>query len=114
MKYDLIVGVQTMAAWNAVLDFGKQEMTIDEQTITMRQPDALSTRSLVLNTYREATEPLATKEETERVTRILDAKYEAADLPKIVEENCSHLEESQKKDLLNLLLRHESMFQGTL
>jgi hypothetical protein len=40
-----------------------------------------------MNIYRAATEPAATKEETDRVTRILDAKYDAADLPKIVEEN---------------------------
>mmetsp|Transcript_12130 Transcript_12130/g.18710 ORF Transcript_12130/g.18710 Transcript_12130/m.18710 type:complete len:203 (-) Transcript_12130:94-702(-) len=33
VKYDLIVGVQTMAAWGVVLDFRKQELTIDEQTI---------------------------------------------------------------------------------
>lgn len=113
-QYDLIVGVQTMARWNTVLDFGKQEMTIDEQTISMRQPDALSKRRLLLNTYREATEPLSTKEETERVTRILDAKYEAADLSKIVQENCAHLDATQQMQLLDLLRRHEGMFQGKL
>ena len=113
-KYDLIVGVQTMANWEAVLDFKKQDMTIDGQTISMRQPDSLGKRRLLLNTYREATEPAATKEETERVTRILDAKYEKADLPKIVQENCAHLDADQQKKLLELLLRHESMFQGKL
>ena len=64
VTYDLIVGIQTMALWNCILDFGKQEMTIDEVTIAMRQPDALNGRKVLLNTYREATEPLATKEET--------------------------------------------------
>lgn len=103
-----------MARWNTVLDFGKQEMTIDEQTISMRQPDALSKRRLLLNTYREATEPLSTKEETERVTRILDAKYKAADLSKIVQENCAHLDATQQMQLLDLLRRHEGMFQGKL
>lgn len=64
--YDLIVGIETMAHWNAILDFGKQEMSIDGATIPMRQPDALFSKKVLLNTYREATEPLATKEETER------------------------------------------------
>jgi len=114
VKYDLIVGVQTMAAWGVVLDFKKQELTIDEQTISLRQPESLGKKRLLLNTYREATEPAATKEETERVTRILDAKYEAADLPKIVAENCAHLDESQQAKLLELLQRHEEMFQGKL
>lgn len=112
--YDLIVGIETMAHWNAVLDFGNQEMTIDEQTIPMRQPESLLSKKVLLNTYREATEPLATKEETERAHRILDAKYEPADLPKIVEENCPHLDDRQKRDLLNLLTRYEGMFQGKL
>jgi hypothetical protein len=44
----------------------------------------------------------------------LDAKYDAADLPKIVEENCSHLMARQKSALLKLLQSHESMFQGKL
>ena len=103
-----------MAEWNAVLDFKRHEMTIDEQTIPMRQPQAFKSKTLLLNTYREATEPLATKEETERTTRILDAKYEPADLPKIVEENCPHLSSSEKEKLLQLLRRHESSFQGKL
>ena len=114
VTYDLIVGIETMAQWNAVLDFGKQEMTIDEQTISMRHPDALSKKRNLLNTYRQATEPLSTKEETERVTKILDAKYEKADLPKIVEENCSHLTDDQQRDLLALLEKHTPMFAGKL
>ena len=112
--YDLIVGIETMAEWDAILDFKRHEITIDEQTIPMRNPQALKSKSLLLNTYREATEPLSTKEETERTTRILDAKYEPADLPKIVEDNCPHLTSSEKEKLLQLLLRHESMFQGKL
>jgi hypothetical protein len=55
------------------------------------------------NISRAATEPAATKEETERVTHILDAKYDAADLPAIVEENCSHLTARQKGALRKLL-----------
>jgi len=114
VTYDLIVGIETMAHWNAVLDFGKQEMTIDEQTISMRHPDSLSKKRNLLNTYRQATEPHSTKEETERVTRILDAKYDKADLPKIVEDNCSHLTDDQQRDLLALLEKHTPMFAGKL
>eukprot|EP00985_Skeletonema_marinoi_P023624 scaffold15837_cov80-Skeletonema_marinoi.AAC.1 len=51
VKYDLIVGVQTMAAWGVVLDFRKQELTIDEQTISLRQPESLGKKRLLLNTY---------------------------------------------------------------
>ena len=114
VSYDLIVGIETMAQWKAVLDFGSQEMTMDGQTIPLRSPKELSDKLEVRNTYRVATEPASTREIMERTTRILDAKYEAADLPKVVEENCSHLNESQQKDLLTLLQKHEAMFAGKL
>ncbi len=48
-------------------------------------------------------EPESTKELTNRAVKILDAKYEKADLPKIVKDTCSHLKESEKLELLSLL-----------
>eukprot|EP00984_Skeletonema_dohrnii_P028339 scaffold18299_cov77-Skeletonema_dohrnii-CCMP3373.AAC.1 len=111
---DLIVGIGTLSQWGGVLDFRANEMTIDGQTIPLRHATAFDNKHTVMNIYREATEPLATKEETERVTRILDAKYTAADLPTVVEENCSHLTKRQKEALLKVLQSHEGMFKGTL
>lgn len=97
------------------LGFSREYDTIDGQTIPLREHTALNNdKRRLMNIYRAATEPAATKEETERVTRILDAKYDAADLPTIVEENCSHLTARQKGTLLKLLQRHEGMFQGKL
>ena len=43
------------------------------------------------NLYREATEPAISCVTTNQVTQILDAKYERANLPKVVENNCGHL-----------------------
>ena len=37
-------------------------------------------------------EPRSTMEMTKRVIKILDAKYEKADLPKIMSETCDHLQ----------------------
>jgi hypothetical protein len=45
---------------------------------------------------------------------ILDAKYEKADLPAIIRENCSHLTAFNREKLLPVLLRFESLFDGTL
>ena len=90
-SYDLIIGIGTLSAWRAKFDFDEHTMTIDDQTIPLRAPATFDDSKRVMNIYREAVEPHATKEETERVTHILDAKYEPADLPKVVEENCSHL-----------------------
>jgi hypothetical protein len=48
------------------------------------------------------------------VVEILDAKYEKADLPAIIKENCSHLTASDKEKLLSVLLKFELLFDGTL
>ncbi len=44
----------------------------------------------------------------------MDAKYEKADLPAIVRENRSHLQASDREKLLSVLLKCESLFDGTL
>jgi hypothetical protein len=48
------------------------------------------------------------------VVEILDAKYEKADIPAIVEENCSHLGATDREKLLSVLLKFEPLFDGTL
>ncbi len=45
---------------------------------------------------------------------ILDAKYNKADLPRIIRDNCPHLSPSHCKLLLALLLRFEELFDGML
>jgi len=44
-----------------------------------------------------------------RIKRILDAKYEPADLDEVVV-NCTHLTKEQKAESISLLTRHESLF----
>jgi hypothetical protein len=44
----------------------------------------------------------------------LDAKYDKADLPSIVENNCTHLSPSHCNSLLVLLLDFEELFDGML
>jgi hypothetical protein len=70
-------------------------------------------RSLKLNNSL-AKEPLSTLDATKRVTRILDAKYAKADLQSIVKNNCKHLSADHQKKLLQLLVKFESLFDGTL
>ena len=53
-----------------------------------------------------AKEPSITLDATKRVTHIPDAKYTRADLQSIVKNNCRHL--------LKLLVKLESLFDGTL
>ena len=53
------------------------------------------------------------RESTDRIKRILDATYEKADLEKITSE-CQHLKVEERKSLLTLLTKYESLFNGTL
>jgi hypothetical protein len=48
------------------------------------------------------------------MVKILDAKYEKADLPAIIRENCSHLIASDREKLLSVLLKLKPLFDGTL
>ena len=64
--------------------------------------------------FQKFEEPSVTKALNDRTVKILDAKYEKDDLPREVEENCSHLSTSQKRDLLKLLQEFETLFDGTL
>jgi hypothetical protein len=71
------------------------------------------TRALRENTCF-AQEPISTCSITKRMVKILDAKYEKADLPAIIRENCSHLTASAREKLLSVLLKFKSLFNGTL
>jgi hypothetical protein len=57
---------------------------------------------------------MSTRSATRRMVKILDAKYEKADLPAIIRENCSHLAASDREKLLSVLLKLEPLFNGTL
>ena len=59
-------------------------------------------------------EPASTLEATQRVIKILDAKYKKADLNAVVNERCTHLMSSDQKKLLELLTEFEDLFDGTL
>jgi hypothetical protein len=100
-----------------VLDFKSKTITIDEITLPMRNINLLqgssTLRELKLNNSL-AKEPLSTLDATKRVTRILDAKYAKADFQSIVKNNCKHPSAKNQKKLLQLLVKFESLFDGTL
>jgi len=113
--HDLIIGKQTLHDIGAVLDFKEKTITIDGILLPMRnivnvQLKPSVTRALRQNTC-QAQEPVSTRNATKRVIEKLDAKYDKADLPAIVN---SHLTPLQREKLLSLLLEYESLFDGTL
>ena len=63
---------------------------------------------------QQSTEPPSVTEQTGRTVRILDAHYEAADLRSICLERAVHLSMDERRKLLALLTKYQSLFDGTL
>jgi hypothetical protein len=116
--YDLIIGKQTLHDIGAMLDFKERTITIDDILLPMRNINNLQlkpsiSRALKLNSSF-AQEPASTRNSTKCIVEILDAKYDKADLPSIVKNNCTHLSTSHCNSLLALLLKFEELFDGML
>ena len=97
--YDLIIGLETLANWKAILNFHELTLTIDHVELPMQTLADLSDRELH-NLYKEAQEPTISRTATKRVTKILDAKYDKANLPEVVNDNGKHLTATQRNALL--------------
>ena len=93
--FDLIIGCKTMMELGIALDFKNKEIPIDEIILPMRDINKLQGKTKLNRAWavnnRLLHEPQSTLQETERAVKILDAKYEKADLPEVVKNNCSHL-----------------------
>jgi hypothetical protein len=116
--YDLIIGKQTMHNLGVKLDFQEKTITIDKILLPMRNIANLQLKPRITRALRENTcfaqEPISTRSATRCMVKILDSKYEKADLPAIIRENCSHVTASARKKLLSVLLKFKPLFDGTL
>jgi hypothetical protein len=116
--YDLIIGKQTLHNLGVVLDFNEKTIEIDEILLLLRNIGNLQLKPSITRALRHkaclAQEPISTHSATKHVVEFLDAKYEKADLPAIVRENCSHLKASDREKLLSMLLIFELLFDGML
>ncbi len=116
--YDLIIGKQTMYNLGVKSDFHEKTITIDKVLLPMKNIVNLQLKPRITRALREnicfAQEPISTRSAIKCVVKILDAKYEKADLPAIIRKNCSHLTASDREKLLSVLLKFESLFDGTL
>ena len=99
-KYDLILGTVTIKEWGIILDFKAKMITVDVVKLPMQNINYLQGTSMLrvlkLN-HSLAMEPHSTQDATKRVTQILDANYQKADLQSIVRDNCKHLIADQQK-----------------
>lgn len=107
MGYDLIIGRDLLSSLGIKIDFSKLLIEWDGNELPMKPIDGT-----IENSYhiQEAT---AAEESFERIKRILDAKYEPANLEKIAAES-SHLNKEEQAKLLKLLQEYDTLFDGTL
>jgi hypothetical protein len=105
-----------MKEYGIILDFKDKMITVDEVKLPMQNINYLqgsSTLRVLRLNHSLVMEPQSTQNATKHVTRILDAKYQKADLQSIVRNNRKHLSSDQQKKLLQLLTNYESLFDGT-
>ncbi len=116
--YDLIIDKQTFYDIGAVLDFKERTITIDDILLPMKNINNLQLTSSISRLFKlnssYAQERESTRNATKLVVEILDAKYDIADLPSIVKNNCAHLSTPHRNLLLGMLLKYEELFDGTL
>jgi len=112
-SYDMIISRDLMHSLGVNLLFDSAQITWDHASVSM-QPSQRLKDDWVEELEQEilfAHDPETTG--AERIQGIIDSKYCAADLQKIVDE-CTHLTQSERDKLLKLLQKFEHLFDGTL
>ena len=106
-SYDMIIGRDLLCELGVDINFSTSTCTWDNSTIPMRDPKINIKQSYVV----EESGPI--KQATSRLKKILDAKYEAADIPQLIKKRID-LNPAQKDLLQQLLEANKSLFDGTL
>ena len=106
-NYDLIFGRDLLRELNIVLNFSNNTVECNDYHMDMKP------RNCTAETNFAIQESESVRNATTRIKKILDAKYEKADLKQLVK-SLNYLQKHERKFLLKLLQKHESMFDGTL
>jgi hypothetical protein len=112
----MIVGRDLMSQLGIILDFDRQTMMWDKSTIKMKEYEDLSDINSPINQFYwhvESYESQVLNDASLRLKKILDAKYEPADLDKTAR-NCYYLTDDEKTQLLSLLHKYQHLFNGSL
>ena len=106
-KYDILLGRDVMQQLGISLDFEDQVIHWNGNSANMKSPHFAN------NFNYNIEESYALQAENDRLQRILDAKYEKANLLEITK-NCTHVSTKEQKSLYFLLRKFEKMFDGQL
>ena len=106
-NYKIILGQDVLNELGIVLDFKRRVILWNESEAQMKPLESTS------KTHFSISDSTRVSSETERIKRILDAKYEKANLSKIVRE-AIHLKTCEQDKLYEVLKKYEILFDGTL
>ena len=106
-SYDMIIGRDLLTDLAIDLKFSTQEVEWDEATIPFKDAGKELFQSYHIG------DPTSLDDAADRVKHILDANYEAADLEEVCR-NQLHLTTDEQQKLYRLMIKHESLFDGTL
>ena len=107
MHYDMILGRDLLFELGIQLDFDQQVIRWHSAEIPMRSVDEDPKKSYFVKDSEHIVDA------TERIKKILEAKYEPANIDVEVDK-CTHLDERQRNDLKELLRKHSKLFDGSL
>ena len=105
--YDIILGRDILSKLGIILDFQQQIVCWEDEIVHMRPTTCTQETTYNINNTPDITA------ETDRMSKILDAKYSPADLDEVAKKN-ENLTLDQKSKLHEWLKKHESLFDGTL
>ena len=105
--YDIIIGRDLLRSIGLSLNFKESTITWEHVSIDM------TPRDCEIKSHFAIAESNSVKEATGRIKRILDAKYEKANLKQVIKK-LNYLTKVEQKVLLKLLQKYETMFDGTL
>jgi hypothetical protein len=93
--------------------FNTAEISWDNAKVNMQNPEIM--KGVWIETLEQellfAHDPKIM--DAEKIQGIVESRYTAADLEKIVQE-CTHLTKAEQRQLLNLLQKYEDLFDGSL
>ena len=113
LDYDMIMRLDLMTELGIIINCRDKVVEWEEAKIAMTSTESPLTRRQLKAALLSTEEPASTTSERDRLVKILDADYQAANLPEVVEQS-ENLNGSQKASLLKLLKKYEKLFDGTL
>ncbi len=113
-QYDMILGQDLLETLGIIINFNDHTMTWDEATIPMKEYSSIPMLHAADTTYCDKIFTTDIEHEvTTQMTQILDAKYEKADLAKVVADS-GHLTTNEQSKLSTVVHRNEKIFDGGL